>query len=404
MKEGKDGEEVYAALGLTALLSVEGFTAAELVEYASGDRRLADEIGHARLRSPELDEALQNFGAELSRREKSSRERDRRLDAIVAASLEGSDALTALIGPGEEPWFVDAVQRAIEGLRRYSTDGEAPDLVLESDRNSDAPASPARPARRAWKGLLLATGLAFGTFLWAVLRPTASRQMAQSGGSGRLSPPRAVPNALPFGGGSFPEYIARAIALYTTFPASLNVRDVGNVRPRPVELRGPNPDDASLVGLRPQFVCAPTLRKVEASLERIGSDGLALKSIRLSTAPGGEGWLPDAPLVPGALYRLSLAQTVDPLATELPEDARYVFRVLSGDERRAVVWADRNVSRRPKECAMVYYMAQRYADADRAARAAPKTAFSDARSLAWRERFATALRMRRADPSNTDLP
>ncbi|GIV08448.1 MAG: hypothetical protein KatS3mg019_0539 [Fimbriimonadales bacterium] len=157
-----------------------------------------------------------------------------------------------------------------------------------------------------------------------------------------------------------PDWAADAAAQFL-HPPTAATRDALGAAPRAVRLNRPNPANAAIESLAPEFEWTPVTDAVRYRAWLEHADGRRAFNLEVN---GTRATLPDgARLEAGAQYRL----VIESLASnELPGEGLtsvYEFRVLTNEEQTRLRWARANRQNAPRTCAVIFYQLGFYAEA-----------------------------------------
>jgi hypothetical protein len=205
------------------------------------------------------------------------------------------------------------------------------------------------PALRFWVPVAAAAMLVLFFGVW-ILRSNSPQSLAL----------RQVNGVWYEGAMRLPDWAFAAAAQFER-PPTPTTRDAQGAAPPAVRLIRPNPANAALESLTPEFRWerAPDAVRYRAWLEH--ADDMLKINLKVD---GMRATLPEgAQLKAGEEYRLVIeALSADELAGEGLK-AVYEFRTLTPEEQERLRWARTNHSQAPRACAVIFYQLGFYADA-----------------------------------------
>lgn len=156
-----------------------------------------------------------------------------------------------------------------------------------------------------------------------------------------------------------PDWALAAATQFERPPAP--TRDASAETPRAVRLIRPNPANAAVESLTPDFQWEPVPDAVRYRVRLERADGSHALNLKVD---GERATLPeDERLEAGVSYRLTIeALAADELAGDGLKTV-YEFRTLTPDEQQQLRWARENRMQAPRACAVIFYRLGFYADA-----------------------------------------
>lgn len=138
-------------------------------------------------------------------------------------------------------------------------------------------------------------------------------------------------------------------------------RDAPSETPRAVRLIRPNPANAAVDTLTPEFQWAPLPDAVRYRVRLERADGSRALNLKVD---GERATLPEGERLEASVsYRLTIeASAADELAGDGLKTV-YEFRTLTPDEQQRLRWARENRTQVPRACAVIFYRLGFYADA-----------------------------------------